>query len=142
MVLADAPRGEQSLVGEGRWHPDVHDGHVRAVFGHGAQQFVRVARLADHLDARVGQQPGQARTQQHHIVGYDDAHGITTLTAAPRLSSVTVSVPPRAPTRSAASISRSRSLGAGPGAVRNTVRAAPSRRTWTFTTSVERGTAA
>jgi hypothetical protein len=60
----------------------------------------RVARLADDVDAGVGEQPGDALAGEHHVLGYDDAHGISARHAVCLMDRL----PPSAPTRSASAI--------------------------------------
>src|SRR5215469_15899474 len=79
-------------------HPDVDDGGVGLGCADRSQQRIGVADLADHVDASVAEQPGDALTGEHHVLSDDYAHGISARhTARPEDR-----LPPSAPTRSAA----------------------------------------
>src|SRR5216683_497606 len=97
MLGADLLRGDEALVGVGGRHADVDDGGVGLGGADRAQQRGGVAGLADHVDAGVGEQPGDALAGQHHVLGYDDAHGISARHAV----CLKDRLPPSAPTRSA-----------------------------------------
>ena len=43
----------------------------------------RVARLPDHLEAGVGEDPSQPFAQEHGVVGEDHPHASTVLTVVP-----------------------------------------------------------
>ena len=51
MLLPQRDRDAQALIGEGRWHADVTDHHVRRLFGDGGDRGGRVGDLAGHLVA-------------------------------------------------------------------------------------------
>ena len=97
MLGADLLRGDQALVGVGGGHADVDHGGVGLGHADRAQQRGGVARLADHVDAGVGEQPGDTLAGQHHVLGYDDAHGISARHAVSLMNRL----PPSAPMRSA-----------------------------------------
>jgi hypothetical protein len=59
--------GAQSLVGEGRRQPDVHDRYVRLVGGDGGEQVGAVVHRGDDLQAVRVQQPSQAVPQQEEV---------------------------------------------------------------------------
>jgi hypothetical protein len=73
-ALADLLGGAQALVGLRRRHADVHHGHVRLVHGDVAQQVLGRPRLRDDLEARLGEQPGDALAEQHRVVREHYAH--------------------------------------------------------------------
>src|SRR6516165_11716465 len=61
-----------------------------------AQQRGGVIHRGGDVDAGVGEQPGDALAGQHHVLGYDDAHGISARHSVGWISRL----PPSAPTRS------------------------------------------
>ena len=65
--------GPQPLVGEGRRHADVDDGHVGAVPLDRASQGVGVAHGVGDHEAPVDQQLDQAVAQDGRVLGDDDA---------------------------------------------------------------------
>src|SRR5262249_15822502 len=79
----------------GRRHADVDDRGVGPGEADGAQQPGGVADLADDLDARVGQHPGDALARDHHVLGDDYAHGISSRYAVGGVDSVPRSGPTR-----------------------------------------------
>ena len=93
MLLADAAGRDEPLVGVRRRHADVDDRDVRLLCERrGPQELVGVGGLADHVDARVGEQPGESRPDEHDVVGDYDAHGITAVTVDVRSCGSTVSL--------------------------------------------------
>src|SRR5438876_9156889 len=96
MLGADLLCGDEAFVGVVGRHADVDHGGVGLGHADRAQERGGVARLADHVDAGVCEQPGDALAGQHHVIGYDDAHGIS----ARHTVSLTYRLPPSAPTRS------------------------------------------
>ena len=59
VLLPDPDRRPQTFVGVCRWQLDVHERDVGRVRRDEGQQRLRVAGLADHLDARGPQQLGE-----------------------------------------------------------------------------------
>jgi hypothetical protein len=102
MVVADRAGRDETLVRVGRWHADVHDGDVRPHRSHVLQQGLGVLRLRHDVDARVPEQPHDARSREHHVVGDDYPHG----NSARMLVDVNRSSQPTAPTLSARAIIR------------------------------------
>jgi hypothetical protein len=88
--------GDQALVGMCGGHADVDDGRVRAGRADRVEQGGGVAHLAHHVDTGVGEQPGDALAGEHHVLSYDDAHGISARHTVGWISRL----PPSAPTRS------------------------------------------
>ena len=83
VLVADLGRGAQALVGVRRGHADVDDRDVGLVGADLAQQVLAVARLGDHLEARLLEQARDALAQQQAVVGQDYAHGTSALTVVP-----------------------------------------------------------
>src|SRR5437763_5992569 len=96
MLGADRLGGRQPLVGVRRRHSDVDDRRVRPFYTDVPQKPRGVLRLADDLDAGVGQQADDALARQHQVVGDDYAHGINARRPVGWISSS----PPSAPMRS------------------------------------------
>src|SRR5262249_61887579 len=88
--------GDQALVGMRGGHADVDDGRVRPGRADRVHQGGGIAHLAHHVDAGVGEQPGDALAGEHHVLGYDDTHGICAWHSVGWISRL----PPSAPTRS------------------------------------------
>src|SRR4051795_3822685 len=102
MAAADLVRGLDALVGLGRGHADVHDGHVGLVKVDRGQQLIRVRRLRDHVDALAAHEGRDALAQQAAVVGDHDAHGSSAVTTVPSPAGLRMrSVPSSAATRSA-----------------------------------------
>jgi hypothetical protein len=81
---ADPLGGAQPFGGVGWRHPDVDDGDLWGGPRDQLQQLVDVAGLPGHLEAGVGQQPGDALAEQRRVVGEHDLHrGRTTTPARP-----------------------------------------------------------
>jgi hypothetical protein len=59
-----------------RWHPDIDDCQLRAMFADQIQQFRGVTCLPDDLEARSLEQAGQAFAEQDVVIGDDYAHGV------------------------------------------------------------------
>src|SRR5262249_24974146 len=93
---------------------------VRRIGMDEVQEFVRVVRLADDVDALIDQQAHDAFAGQQRVVGNYDAHGISARSLLPTTSTV----PPTAPTRSVNPTTR-RSDGVGPPVSMSTKRRAP-----------------
>src|SRR6266566_2693439 len=68
-------RSAETLVGVGRWHPDVHDRHIREVLARRPQQRVGIADLSDDLESRVCKEPGDAFADQDRIISEDEPQG-------------------------------------------------------------------
>ena len=62
-------------------HLDVDDRDIGLREADAAQQAGRVSRLADDVDAGLGEQPLKPVTEQQFVVGDYDPHGITARTA-------------------------------------------------------------
>src|SRR3954471_18234518 len=89
-------------MGEGRGHPDVDDGDIRAMVGDGVGEARCVGQGGADVYARLGQQPGQTLAQQRRVVGDHDPHGSSASTIVPcGWFSVTRRHPRSAETRSA-----------------------------------------
>src|SRR4029450_12137747 len=97
MLSPDGLGGDQALIGMGRRHADVDQGHVRAGQAHLGEQALGVLGLGDPLDAGVAQQPDDSLAGEHGVAGHDYPHGSS---AWSRVDS-TARLPSRAPTRSA-----------------------------------------
>lgn len=74
MVRAQGYRRPQSFVGVRRGHPDVHDRRVGSVFRYGGQQRRAVPDGVAHGMAVVGEQPGQALSQDGGVLRDHDPH--------------------------------------------------------------------
>src|SRR5262249_18601258 len=95
VLLADLARGAQALVGVRRRHADVDDRDLGAVGTHLEEELLRVARLADHLEARVLEQTRDALAEKHGVFGEHDAHrydskGISATTLVPPASGLSI----------------------------------------------------
>ncbi len=83
---ADPLGGAQPFGGVGRRHPDVDDGDLWGGPRDQLQQLVDVAGLPGHLEAGVGQQPGDALAEQRRVVGelaWPAGHGSHARTSVP-----------------------------------------------------------
>src|SRR5919108_5250251 len=101
MQPADLDRGPHPLVLVRRRHANVHDREIRIVLGDDGQQRLRVADPRNDGVAGVFEEPSEALTQEHGVLGDHDSHGIATSTVVPSPSGLsTANVPPCAATRS------------------------------------------
>src|SRR5262249_18968166 len=101
VACAQLPRRPQALVRVGRRHADVHDRDIGALLLHLAKQLVRVARLANDFEPRLGEQTRHSLAQEHGVVGDHDTQGISALSRVPAPGGLSrTSVPPSASTRS------------------------------------------
>ena len=100
MVRPYRPGRDEALVGVGRGHLDIHDGHVRPLLADLAQQRLGVVGLCHNVDPGVPQQPDDPLPGEHDVVRDNYPHGIST----PNRVGSTVRMPPRAPTRSAIAV--------------------------------------
>ena len=84
VLAADRVGGAQPLVGVAWRHPHVDDRDVGLVGADLAQQVLRIACLADDVDAvLLLQQPSEALTQQHRVICNHYAHGISASSVVP-----------------------------------------------------------
>jgi hypothetical protein len=73
VVVMDRQGGAQPLVGVGRRHAHVDDGHVGQVRGDGVPERLRVGDRGDHVKAPAGEGLGQPVPHDRGVLGYDDA---------------------------------------------------------------------
>src|SRR5215469_8982092 len=125
MPGADLMCGDNSLVGVRGGHADVDDRGVGPGRPHGSQQRCGVADLGCHVESRVREKAGDALPGEHDVVGYDYPHGISAVYSSP----LVISLPPRAPVRSASATIG----GIGPAPVTLTVTTSRSPRCATIT---------
>ena len=68
-AVPDLGRGAETLVRMRRRHPYVDDRDGRLVHGYESEEVVRVPRLRDDIESRVGQQTSDPLPQQDRVVG-------------------------------------------------------------------------
>src|SRR5262245_39954696 len=101
MSGSDLPRRDQSLVAVGRWHADVDDRHVRRIVRDERDEVRCGADRADHVDALLRPQAGEAFSDEEGVFGDDHAHGIAASTRVPRPGGLSITrCPSSASTRS------------------------------------------
>jgi hypothetical protein len=104
---ADLARGVDAFVGVRGWHADVDDRHVRLRAGNEPQRFGRVARQADDLMPRLGEQAGNALARDERVVGDRYPHGISIVATVPS----TAIAPSHSSTRSVSALTSPRPAG-------------------------------
>ena len=83
MRLLRLPRGARTLVGEGRWHPDVQDDEVGIVIGDRERQRVGISEGGDDLVSGVLEQSPEPLAKQHLVLGDHDPHGSSAVSFVP-----------------------------------------------------------
>ncbi len=73
---ADLAGCDESFVGVGRRHPDVHDRDRGLVHRHVAQQVVGVVGLGEDVEARLAEQPDDSLAQQDRVLGDHHRHRV------------------------------------------------------------------
>src|SRR5215217_2705756 len=102
VLLADLLGGAEALVGMGRRHADVHDGHVRGVAADLEHELVRVPGLADDLEPGLVEDARDALAKENGVLCQDYPHGISARIRVPCPGALsTCRRPSRASTRSA-----------------------------------------
>src|SRR4051812_36576839 len=102
MAAADLVRGLNALVGLGRRHADVHDGHIGQMLVDCREQLVGVRRFRHDFDALAAHERRDALAQQRAVIRDHDAHGSSAVTTVPAPRGLRMrSVPSSAATRSA-----------------------------------------
>src|SRR5215472_13224963 len=105
MRRADFLGGDEALIGVGGRHLDIDDRDVGAGQLDFAAQLLGRARLADDVEAGLGQQAVQPVPQKHLIVRDHHSHGISARSfARPSGPCTTATLPSSAPTRSCRSV--------------------------------------
>ena len=80
MPVADLLGGDEPLVGVAGRHPDVGEDHIGQPRVDETQEPGGVARLSDHIEPGVGEQPRESFAQQSLVFGEYDAHSTNRLT--------------------------------------------------------------
>src|SRR6516225_6993143 len=101
MVGANLLRRLGALRRLRRGHPHVDDRHVGLPPPHRLSQLVAVRRLADDVEAALGQHAREALAHEHRVLRDHDPHGISPTMRVPLPESLSMrSEPPCASTRS------------------------------------------
>src|SRR4029453_1605382 len=101
VLVADRLRRACSLVRLRRWHPDIDDRDVWFCAPDCGLERASVRRLRHHFEAAIREDAREPLPEEDGIVGDHDSHGISPTTRVPPPGGLsTVSLPPRASTRS------------------------------------------